>query len=161
MESRLSSFLHAYYTGILVMYISYIAQCTHNNVHKLYMCTTIGSFTYVHNYSSPSYRWANVSLSENILRKLLPGQLTAVFTRKKSLNSCLNPDTSLVGIRIPNHKFIRDLVRNCSCPIALTSANKSGSESTLEIRVSTVYMHTIIVYACLGNTIFVGYSPWL
>ena len=67
--------------------------------------------------------------------KLLPGQLTAVFDRKETLNPNLNPGTKLIGVRIPNHYFVRELLRCCPSPIALTSANKSGQRSTLEIKV--------------------------
>ena len=74
-------------------------------------------------------------MSKTILEKLFPGQLTAVFSRKKCLNLNLNPGVPRIGIRIPDHEFIRELVRSCSCPIALTSANKSGDGSTLEINV--------------------------
>lgn len=80
-------------------------------------------------------RWADVTVSKIVLDKLFPGQLTAVFTRKETLNPKLNPGTVLTGIRIPGDNFVRQLVRSCSFPIALTSANKSGSRSTLEIEV--------------------------
>ena len=75
-------------------------------------------------------------MPKSVLDNLFPGQLTAVFTRKEALNPKLNPGTVLTGIRIPNDNFVRQLVRSCSFPIALTSANKSGSRSTLEIEVS-------------------------
>jgi len=81
------------------------------------------------------FRWADVTLSQSILELLFPGKVTAVFKRKKSLNVSLNPYTSLIGIRIPNNDFIRELVRRCQYPIALTSANKSGATSTLQIEV--------------------------
>ena len=76
-----------------------------------------------------------MTLPKDLLEKLFPGQLTAVFTRKKILNPHLNPDTALIGIRIPDHHFVQELVRCCQFPIALTSANKSGQKSTLEIKV--------------------------
>lgn len=76
-----------------------------------------------------------MTLQKHILEALFPGQLTAVFTRKEALNPNLNPGTSLIGIRIPDHYFVRELVRCCQSPIALTSANKSGQKSTLEPKV--------------------------
>ena len=80
-------------------------------------------------------RWANVTISEDVLKELFPGQVTAVFTRKQALNVNLNPDTSLVGVRIPDHWFIKQLVGCCPFALALTSANKSGNPSTLEVKV--------------------------
>ncbi|XP_009994992.1 PREDICTED: yrdC domain-containing protein, mitochondrial [Chaetura pelagica] len=49
------------------------------------------------------------------------------------LNKDLNPFTSLVGVRIPNHPFLRDLARACAGPLALTSANFSSQDSTLTV----------------------------
>ncbi len=80
-------------------------------------------------------RWADITISDSVLQKIFPGQVTAVFTRKEVLNLNLNPGTSLIGIRIPDHHFIRQLVKYCPFPLALTSANKSGNASTLEIEV--------------------------
>lgn len=85
------------------------------------------------------FRWANITVPQEVLEKLFPGQVTAVFTRKEELNSCLNPGNSLIGIRIPNHNFVRQLVKKCQFPIALTSANLSGYESTLQIEVNNQF----------------------
>lgn len=38
-----------------------------------------------------------------------------------------------VGIRIPNHDFIRTVVKSLGCPIALTSANISNEPSAVQI----------------------------
>jgi tRNA A37 threonylcarbamoyladenosine synthetase subunit TsaC/SUA5/YrdC len=88
------------------------------------------------------------------LEKLFPGQLTAVFTRKKDLNPNLNPGTSLVGIRIPGHDIIRELVRKCPTPIALTSANRSGRESTLEIKVINVLVQFVYASKLMSTVCF-------
>ena len=94
-------------------------------------------------------RWSNVTVSQAILDLFFPGQLTAVFTRKEGLNVSLNPGTHLIGIRIPDNTFIREVVRACQYPIALTSANKTGSKSTLQIEVS-VFILTISNQSTLG-----------
>ncbi|XP_064404161.1 threonylcarbamoyl-AMP synthase-like [Halichondria panicea] len=78
-------------------------------------------------------KWANVTVGREVLEQLLPGQVTLVFERRSSLPPALNPDTSLVGVRIPDHDFIRQLVRECGYPIALTSANISDTRSTLAV----------------------------
>ena len=38
-------------------------------------------------------------------------QVTLVFTRSEQLNTNFNPDTSLVGVRIPDHAFLRQVCR--------------------------------------------------
>ncbi|KQL60646.1 yrdC domain-containing protein, mitochondrial [Amazona aestiva] len=79
------------------------------------------------------YRYCRVNVPDALLRDLLPGPVTLVLQRSEELNKDLNPFTSLVGVRIPNHPFIRELARACSGPLALTSANISSQASTLTV----------------------------
>uniref|UniRef100_A0A493T200 Threonylcarbamoyl-AMP synthase n=1 Tax=Anas platyrhynchos platyrhynchos TaxID=8840 RepID=A0A493T200_ANAPP len=79
------------------------------------------------------YRYCHVNVPDELLRDLLPGPVTLVLKRSEELNKDLNPFTSLVGVRIPNHPFIRELARACSGPLALTSANISSQASTLTV----------------------------
>ncbi|XP_011196736.2 threonylcarbamoyl-AMP synthase [Zeugodacus cucurbitae] len=74
-------------------------------------------------------------LDDSLLQRLLPGPITIIIERSKHLtNRFLNPNTSKIGIRIPNFTFIQDL---CSLfdqePLALTSANRSAERSSLNI----------------------------
>ena len=70
-----------------------------------------------------------------LLRRLLPGPVTVLFERTAALNPRLNPGTSLVGVRVPDYGFVRDVVRECGQPLALTSANLSNTASTLSVQV--------------------------
>ncbi|XP_075029969.1 threonylcarbamoyl-AMP synthase [Calonectris borealis] len=79
------------------------------------------------------YRYCHVNVPDELLRDLLPGPVTLVLKRSEELNKDLNPFTSLVGVRVPNHPFIRELARACSGPLALTSANISCQASTLTV----------------------------
>lgn len=81
-------------------------------------------------------RWAKCDRCSDLLKDLLPGKVTTVFERKDALNPNLNPGNSMVGVRIPDHSFVRQLVSQCGQPIALTSANTSDTRSTLEVEVS-------------------------
>lgn len=67
----------------------------------------------------------------DLLYDLLPGPVTIVTERTPALNMELNPETQLVGIRVPDHKFIRDLTNRLKEPLALTSANFSSAMSPL------------------------------
>lgn len=101
------------------------------------------------------YRWCDVTVSEEILRDLLPGPVTLIFKRKPALNPDLNPATELVGVRIPDHQFIRETARICGEPIALTSANLSASQSCLKIEEFQYLWEKLdLVFdgGCLGNT---------
>jgi len=75
--------------------------------------------------------WGQVTVSDQLLGQLLPGPVTLVFQRSPLLNPDLNPGNDLVGIRIPDSWFIRQLVDHLRQPLALTSANLSGAQSTL------------------------------
>lgn len=86
------------------------------------------------------FRWGSVTVSQALLNELLPGPVTVVFERTLSLNPGLNPGTTLVGIRVPNHGFVRDLSRVCGEPLALTSANPSAAGSTLTVQVSVIVL---------------------
>lgn len=79
------------------------------------------------------YKYAEVTVSEEVLSSLLPGPVTLVFTRTDLLNRNFNPDTSLIGVRIPDYSFIRQVCALSESPLALTSANYSASQSTLAV----------------------------
>uniref|UniRef100_A0A914V150 Threonylcarbamoyl-AMP synthase n=1 Tax=Plectus sambesii TaxID=2011161 RepID=A0A914V150_9BILA len=81
------------------------------------------------------HRYATVTISDAVLHSLLPGPVTLVFTRTQHLPRDLNPDTNLIGIRIPDHDFTRALCRQLGEPIAQTSANLSGvGQSPLSVQ---------------------------
>lgn len=80
------------------------------------------------------HKWGKVTISPEALQDLLPGPVTLVFERTDELNPGLNPTTRLVGIRIPDHDFVRQLCLACDEPLALTSANVSTvGQSSLKI----------------------------
>ncbi|KAF3692172.1 YrdC domain-containing protein [Channa argus] len=79
------------------------------------------------------YKYCKVKVKEELLGDLLPGPVTLVFERSEELNPDLNPFTSLVGVRIPDHAFMRRLCQMCGEPLALTSANISSHTSTVKV----------------------------
>lgn len=77
--------------------------------------------------------WGDAShLSDILLNNLLPGPVTVVLEKTKYLdNPYLNPQTTKIGIRIPNNVFINNMTNVFNKPVALTSANFSNEPSTL------------------------------
>lgn len=61
---------------------------------------------------------------EKFLKNVWPGALTAVLSKKKGKGT--------IGIRIPNHKFVLNLVKHIG-PLAETSANISGMSASTKI----------------------------
>jgi len=77
------------------------------------------------------YRACSPTVLNEMLSDFLPGPVTIVTERAPALNSELNPKNSTVGIRVPDCEFIRNLANRLREPLALTSANTSGSTSSL------------------------------
>lgn len=75
----------------------------------------------------------NYTKYEELLNDLLPGPVTCLFRRSPDLNPEFNPSSDYVGIRIPDHDFIRAVCREFGEPIALTSANKSAQPSSTKV----------------------------
>ncbi|XP_050079118.1 threonylcarbamoyl-AMP synthase [Anopheles maculipalpis] len=72
-------------------------------------------------------------LVDELLKELLPGPVTIVVKRSPKLIRELNPDVPNIGIRITENSFIQEVCEAFGEPIALTSANKSSSQSTLKV----------------------------
>ncbi|TGZ54683.1 hypothetical protein CRM22_010575 [Opisthorchis felineus] len=91
--------------------------------------------------------WCNTTgLPQGLLNALLPGPVTLLLPKhsRDPLNAHLNPDAHLVGVRVTDHGFVRDLCatmgrletngfRSVGHPLVLTSANLSGDASALRI----------------------------
>ncbi len=63
--------------------------------------------------------------------KFWPAPLTMILKRKDNgfLSDLVSAGLDSVAVRIPAHKGARELIRECSFPLAAPSANKSGSLS--------------------------------
>lgn len=84
--------------------------------------------------------YAQVTVSDDLLNTLLPGPVTLVFARSAVLNANFNPDTHLIGVRIPDNSFIRSVCALTQSPLALTSANYSAGQSCLDVN-EFQYLH--------------------
>jgi len=74
-----------------------------------------------------------MSVPSVLMNALLPGPVTVVLERSAALNPELNAQTNLIGVRVPDHPLIRQLVGCCAQPLALTSANRSSEQSPVAI----------------------------
>lgn len=59
------------------------------------------------------------------LEKVWPGQVTVVFQHKEKLPRVLRGDKDTIGIRLPDHPFLLELLGRLDFPLAQTSANIS------------------------------------
>ena len=70
-----------------------------------------------------------VKLNENgesIYKNLLPGPFTIVSNGKHKTAKGIEAENGTLGIRIPDNKYIRDLIKLLGKPVTATSANLSG-----------------------------------
>lgn len=64
--------------------------------------------------------------ANRLARALWPGPLTLVLPAREGLPSALLGGKDTVGVRIPDHPWLRELIRQLGHPLAATSANISG-----------------------------------
>lgn len=81
-------------------------------------------------------RYAEQTVSDQFLTRLLPGKVTLLFKRLPTV-----PDdfkTDLIGFRIPDDEFIQKLCQRFDEPLAQTSANLSGEPSAIRPEVGSL-----------------------
>ena len=66
-------------------------------------------------------------LEEQIINKYWPNTLTILFKKKDNLPDDITCGSDYVGIRMPNNKFLLELIEKIDKPIVSTSANISGN----------------------------------
>lgn len=71
------------------------------------------------------------SAQERILHSLLPGPYTFILALRKALPAS---KTMEIGIRVPEHYFMRQVSRELSLPIVATSANLSGEKGAARLQ---------------------------
>jgi len=72
-------------------------------------------------------------ISKKIIEKFVPGEITIVLKKKESCPEVSLKKFDSIGFRIPNDKFIIELLNKISFPLATTSANISGKETPQDI----------------------------
>lgn len=63
---------------------------------------------------------------KKLMKKYWPGALTIIFKKKKQIAPFLTLGLPTIGIRIPDNKVCKELVKACGRPLTSTSANISG-----------------------------------
>jgi L-threonylcarbamoyladenylate synthase len=74
------------------------------------------------------------SEAKNLYKNFLPGALTIVSKSKGKVDSRLESENGNLGIRIPNYKFLLDLISSFKFPITTTSANSSGKKTPYSVK---------------------------
>lgn len=76
------------------------------------------------------------------LEKVWPGQVTVIFQHKEKFPKILTGGRDTLGLRIPAHKFLLDLLSRLDFPLVQTSANISGKPTAKNIKEVEEYFRT-------------------
>ena len=107
-----------------------------------------GPFSIIVNSIKDIPKYANVNTTQlNIINQVLPGPFTVLLEAKKNnLSKLVTEGSNLVGIRIPNHKFTLDLIREFKKPIITTSLNKTGEAPISNLKKVTKIYSDILIF---------------
>lgn len=64
--------------------------------------------------------------SWDLMKQFWPGALTLLFSKKEIVNDIITAGGNSVGLRIPNNKIARELIKYSGGALATPSANKTG-----------------------------------
>ncbi len=65
-------------------------------------------------------------ISKKLMSKFMPGEFTLIAKAKKNLPSWVVSKEGNVGLRVPNDKFVQELIKEVGKPLLVPSANRSG-----------------------------------
>lgn len=73
------------------------------------------------------------SQAKNFYKNFLPGPVTIISKSKHNTDSRLESESGTLGIRIPNHKIMLNLLEAVNKPLTATSANISGGKTPYNV----------------------------
>lgn len=73
------------------------------------------------------------SVASKVYRNFLPGPVTVISSSKNKVAKGLASERNTLGVRIPDHKLIREIIKEFDKPITMTSANLNGRKTPYQI----------------------------
>jgi L-threonylcarbamoyladenylate synthase len=71
---------------------------------------------------------------ERFLKSFWPGKTTIILRPKRKFPKGIGKPKKEIGLRIPNYKFVTQLLKFCNHPLTGTSANISGKPASTKIK---------------------------
>lgn len=95
-----------------------------------------------------------VSLEEEkIIDKFFPGAITLIFEKNEQIPDIVTSGLDTVGIRMPNDKFLLNVIELFGSPIVATSLNLAGEESKTNLdNISDEILNNVDYVVDNGNT---------
>ena len=74
------------------------------------------------------------TLEKELINKYFPGNLTIIFNKKDNVSDILTANKKTIGVRIPDNEIALKILSSYPHPLAVTSANISGSNTSTQIK---------------------------
>jgi len=87
----------------------------------------VSSLTQIETFAQLTHR------DRQLIKQWMPGSVTFVFNKKKSLNSGYFSESDTIAFRMPTDEWIKTLLQALDEPLLLTSANISGEPAALTL----------------------------
>lgn len=87
-----------------------------------------------------------------MINAFMPGQITGVFKKRDTVNDSLTMSAPTVGIRIPDHAFVLNLLKGLDKPLLVTSANQAGMPDACDTEQVLKSFDGLIPYVVDGHT---------
>ncbi len=72
-------------------------------------------------------------LEQELINRYLPGKLTILLKKNKLVDDSVTCGSPLVGVRIPNHSGLLEIIQRVGHPLISTSANISNQETITSV----------------------------
>lgn len=71
---------------------------------------------------------------EKIVKAFFPGALTIIFEKNKEIPDIVTANLDTIGIRMPDNRFLLELIETLGRPILATSLNLAGAKSKTNVK---------------------------
>lgn len=79
------------------------------------------------------YAYITNKLEKEIIKKLMPGAITLLLKKKEYVVDLISKNSEYIGVRIPNNKIVKEIIKKINSPLVLTSVNISGEMPIIDL----------------------------
>jgi L-threonylcarbamoyladenylate synthase len=90
--------------------------------------------------------------TRKIIKTFMPGEITILVKPKKNIYPWVSLDSKYIGVRVPDHQELLDLLNEVEIPLLVTSANISSCPSLVTTKEVDDTFHGLIPLIVEGST---------
>ncbi|MDD4623965.1 MAG: L-threonylcarbamoyladenylate synthase [Bacilli bacterium] len=79
------------------------------------------------------YAYITNKLEKEIIKKLMPGAITLLLKKKEYVVDLISKNSEYIGVRIPNNKIVKEIIKKINSPLVLKSVNISGEMPIIDL----------------------------